>query len=58
MPQEVGDAGLTSYVPQWFALQWTPELKTKSIQMKDLFPVVAAAALFGRQWKEYSGKEK
>ena len=38
-------------LPQWFAFQWTPELRTESIQVKELFPVVAAAALFGRQWK-------
>ena len=52
MPQEIVDVGLTAYiVPQWLAFQWTPELRTKSIQVKELFPVVAAAALFEKQWK-------
>ena len=38
-------------LPQWFAFQLTPKLRTKSIQVKEFFPVVAAAALFRRQQK-------
>ena len=37
-------------LPQWFVFEWTPRLITKSIQVKEMFPVVAAA-LFGRQWR-------
>ena len=36
---------------QWFHLQWPAGLQALSIAVKELIPVVIAAALFGRQWK-------
>lgn len=38
-------------LPSWFALEWTPELQPRSIQIKELIPVVTAAAIYGREWK-------
>ena len=39
--------------PLWLQLQWTPRLQLLSIAVKELIPVVLAAATFGHQW---SGK--
>ena len=39
--------------PLWLQLQWTPKLQHLSIAIKELIPVVLAAATFGHQW---SGK--
>ena len=39
------------WLPHWFFLEWTPRLQDKSIQVKELFPVVVAAAVFGKEWK-------
>ena len=36
--------------PHWFMLQWPPSLQGASIQVKELVPVVLAAALYGKQW--------
>ena len=38
-------------LPSWFYFEWTQTLRTSSIQVKELVPVVVAAALFGRYWK-------
>ena len=35
---------------QWLQLQWSPHLKDLSIAVKELIPVVLAAAMFGPQW--------
>ncbi|XP_011404799.1 PREDICTED: uncharacterized protein LOC100639764 [Amphimedon queenslandica] len=37
--------------PQWFAFKWPLALESTSIQVKELIPVVMAAALFGSSWK-------
>lgn len=37
--------------PHWFALQWPQELEVASIQVKELIPVVVAAALYERDWR-------
>ena len=37
--------------PHWFQLQWDDRLQTLSITVKELIPIVVAAAVFGRQWK-------
>ena len=39
------------WLPHWFYFEWTPCLKSKSIQVQELFPVVVAAGIFGRLWK-------
>ena len=39
--------------PHWLQLKWTPRLQHLSIAIKELIPVVLAAATFGHQW---SGK--
>ena len=36
--------------PHWFQLGWNPGLCHLSIAVKELIPVVLAAALFGHQW--------
>ena len=36
--------------PHWFQLGWNPHLCQLSIAVKELIPVVLAAALFGHQW--------
>ena len=38
------------WLPHWLYMAWTPRLQHKSIQVKELFPVVAAAGIFGKQW--------
>lgn len=38
-------------MPNWLALAWPPELQDASIQVKELIPVVLAAALYGREWR-------
>ena len=49
-----GGWGCGAYcLPHWFSLQWPPELESASIQVKELVPVVIAAALYGKEW---SGK--
>ena len=35
----------------WFNFQWQDHLKEWSIIVKELFPVVVAAALYGPQWR-------
>ena len=37
--------------PHWFQLQWDDRLQPLSIAVKELIPIVIAAAVFGRQWK-------
>ena len=39
------------WLPHWFVVQWMPRLQDKSIQVKELFPIVVSAATFGRLWK-------
>ena len=34
----------------WFQLEWPPQAKDFNIAIKELFPVVIAAALFGKTW--------
>ena len=34
----------------WFVMQWAPDLMKEPIQTKELVPVVAAAAVYGRLW--------
>ena len=38
-------------LPSWFYFEWSQTLRASSIQVKELVPVVVAAALFGRYWK-------
>ena len=46
-----GGWGCGAYcLPHWFSLPWTTELESASIQVKELVPVVIAAALFGKEW--------
>ena len=40
-------------LPHWFNLQWSVNTQTFPIAVKELFPVVIAAAIYGNQW---SGK--
>ena len=35
---------------QWFQLSWPQQWQAKSIAVKELLPIVVAAALWGRQW--------
>lgn len=37
-------------LPQWFQLPWPPALQSASIQVKELAPIVVAAAIFGKDW--------
>ena len=37
--------------PHWFLFEWPPELQRASIQVKELIPVVVAAALYGKDWR-------
>ena len=39
-------------LPNWLLFKWPPELQDASIQVKELVPVVVAAALYGRDWKD------
>ena len=39
------------WLPLWFHFQWPQDLAPLSIQVKELVPVVAAAALYGREWR-------
>lgn len=46
-----GGWGCGAYcLPHWFSLRWPPALAAASIQVKELIPVVIAAALYGNQW--------
>ena len=36
--------------PFWFSFEWPRQLSSSSIQVKELLPVVAAAALYGKYW--------
>ena len=36
--------------PMWLQLQWCDRQNPLSIAMKEIFPVVLAAATFGHQW--------
>ena len=38
--------------PNWLLFKWPPELQDTSIQVKELVPVVVAAALYGRDWRD------
>ena len=38
------------YLPHWFHMKWPPQAQHFSITVKELFPVVIAAAIFGRYW--------
>ena len=40
-------------LPHWFNLQWSANMQTFPIAVKELFPVVIAVAIYGNQW---SGK--
>ena len=40
-------------LPNWFHLKWSPNMQIFPIAIKELFPVVVAAAIYGNQW---SGK--
>ena len=47
-----GSWGCSAYWgSQWFQLQWPAGFQPLSIAIKELIPVVIAAALFGRQWQ-------
>lgn len=47
-----GSWGCGAYwLPHWFQIQWSHQLQFCSIQVKELIPVVVAAALYGRKWK-------
>ena len=37
-------------LPHWFNLQWSVNMQTIPIAVKELFPVVIAAAIYGNQW--------
>ena len=46
-----GSWGCGAYCGQnWFSLRWPLELQNTSIQVKELVPVVIAAALYGKGW--------
>lgn len=46
-----GHWGCGAYcLPKWLQLQWTPELRSTSIQVQELAPIVMAAAVFGKDW--------
>jgi hypothetical protein len=36
---------------QWFQLQWNPNLLSKSIAVKEMLPILIAAAIWGKMWK-------
>ena len=36
---------------QWFQLQWNHNLLNKSIAVKEMVPIIIAAAIWGRSWK-------
>ena len=36
----------------WLLLKWPPELQDASIQFQELVPVVIAAALYGKNWRD------
>ena len=36
--------------PFWFSFKWPQQLSSSTIQVKELLPVVAAAALYGKYW--------
>ena len=47
-----GNWGCGAYwTSSWFQIKWTPRLQPCSIQVKELIPVVVAAALYGKEWK-------
>ena len=37
--------------PQWFQLQWNDNLRSKSISVKEMIPIIIAGAIWGRAWK-------
>ena len=39
------------WLPHWIAVKWPPQLRETSIQVKELVPVVIAAALWGKHWR-------
>ena len=50
MPQEPLAAGRVSNQLGWFQAQWPTEWEDIDISVKELVPVVAAAALWGKRW--------
>ena len=49
-----GSWGCGAYSPgsgQWFQIQWPPSFMEVNIAVKELLPVVAAAALWGSAWR-------
>ena len=50
MLQVVGGAGAVC-LPQSFMFKWLPDLVKSSIPIKELVPVVTAAALYGKNWE-------
>ena len=47
-----GSWGCGAYwLPLWFQIQWPHRLQPCSIQVKELIPVVVAAALYGKKWE-------
>ena len=38
------------YEHHWFQLEWPPRLSSLSIAVKEMVPVIIAAACFGREW--------
>ena len=46
-----GSWGCGAYSPSyWFQLEWSLQAKDLSIAIKELFPVVISATLFGKRW--------
>lgn len=39
------------WLPHWFQIRWTPRFQNCSIQVKELIPVVVAAAIYGKHWE-------
>ena len=37
--------------PKWFHLEWSSRLRPLSIPVKEMCPMVLAAATFGQEWK-------
>ena len=38
--------------PHWFCMQWSRQLESQSIAIKELLPIVFSVAVWGRSWRE------
>ena len=46
-----GSGGFTEPTMAWFQWQWDTCTINESIPVKELFPILLAAALYGKHWK-------